>query len=63
MNFIRYSEDLMNWAAEVWFPAGGWDFLYSTASRPALEPHPALYLMGTEGPSPGGKGAEREGDQ
>jgi hypothetical protein len=33
------------------------NFLFSTAFRPALRPHLALYPMGTRGSFPGGKDA------
>jgi hypothetical protein len=43
--------------SRVWFPAGTGIFLFTTASRTALGPHPASYPMSTRGYFPGGKAA------
>jgi hypothetical protein len=44
----------------VLFPPGERDFLFSTASRPALGLHPTSCPMGTGGCFPGGKAAGDE---
>jgi hypothetical protein len=52
----------MGWTAGVRFLAGAKDFLFSTAPRPALGPHPASYPLGTGALSPGVKRLGREAD-